>query len=134
MGAAEPNKGRRKMDTFYRVQPAGLGLDHHSASSRDIAEDTETPGVDVFLSAWQVWNTDGFLADYGDEVIEIEAPKSWDNGDVEGVRVEPSQARITRRWSLDEYARAFGFDDAEDAVDRFREVCDDWGIDWEEMA
>lgn len=93
------------MTTFYRIQPAGLSLAHFSESSN-----SETRELHVFNTAGNVFHTDGASSleavekYYGGEVVEIEAPESWDNGDVEGVAIDPSQAVITRRWSLRDFS------------------------------
>lgn len=96
------------MARYYRIQPAGLGLTGHRSetSSGELAD-----GLHVFASACEAVNPDvGQLhrAEYlGDEVVELEAPAHWDNGDVEGVCVDPSDARIVRRWTLDAFDAAF---------------------------
>lgn len=104
-----------RMEKFYRIQPAGKGIDHTSETSSG-----ESDWLHVFSSAWQVWNTDGNIEDYGDEVVEIEAPRFRDNGDVEGCEVNPVESTLTRRWSLREFAQLFGVDDDVD----FDEIVD----------
>jgi hypothetical protein len=86
---------------YYRIQPAGLGLDHQSATSNG------TSGwLHVFQTPAHVFGTEGHPKDYGDEVVEIEAPKHRDNGDVEGVEVNPKASRISRRWPVSEFPKA----------------------------
>ena len=84
---------------YYRIQPAGLGIDHRSETS----DGSLSVGLHVFQYAGAVACIDGPLSYYGDEVVEIEAPGHWDNGDVEGVEIDPSEATILRRWSAQEF-------------------------------
>lgn len=87
------------MATFYRIQPAGLGLNHESEDSAG-----ECNSLHVFDSMAATLNCEGRPTDYGDEVVEIEAPRSWENGDVEGVAINPATARIVARYTLNEFA------------------------------
>jgi hypothetical protein len=85
--------------TYYRIQPAGLEISGHRSED---SEESGQPGVDVFLYAYQVCCPDVAPELYGDEVVVIEAPGHWSNGDVEGVRIDPRKAKIVRRIPLQE--------------------------------
>lgn len=78
---------------YYRVQPAGLGLDHRSETSAGELAD----GLHVFLNATEAEQPDVSPEAYGDEVVVLEAEHHWANGDVEGVCVDGSTARIVAR-------------------------------------
>lgn len=83
----------------YRIQPAGLDLNHQSEDSSG-----ECNSLHVFDSASAAIHCEECPTVYGDEVVEIEVPRVWDNGDVEGVACDGSEARIVRRFALDEFA------------------------------
>jgi hypothetical protein len=82
---------------YFRIQPAGLGLDHMSETSAGEIAD----GLHVFVNPGEVESPDAPPAAYGDEVVVLEAERHWANGDVEGVCVDGSKARIVARvpWS-----------------------------------
>jgi len=101
------------MNSYYRIQPAGMELPESSEGCYDCEQDS---GVCVFEEAWQVF-ADRENLGYGNEIIEISAADSWDAGDVEGSRIDPGIATITRRWSWDEFAIALGFDNIDAAFD-----------------
>lgn len=84
---------------FYRIQPAGLSLNHKSEDSSG-----ESLHLHVFDSIEATLNCEGVPSEYGDEVVEIEADNSWDNGDVEGVAINGHKAVIVNRFSLDQFA------------------------------
>ena len=114
------------MRAYYRIQPAGLGIEgHYSATSADCplaaAREAEglvswlcgpdcplcgglnvdyADGIHVFTSPEDVAHTDGDLDGYGDEVVVILAAESWDNEDVEGECVDPDEARVVARYPL----------------------------------
>lgn len=87
------------MATFYRIQPAGKGIQHQSENSAG-----EATSLHVFDSAEACLNCEGKPTDYGNEVVEIEAVKSWGNGDVEGVAIDGRSAKIVARYTLDQFA------------------------------
>lgn len=97
------------MPRYYRIQPAGLGLDHNSESSNGVVH-----GVDVFEYPLDTLNTDASRESYGDEVVVIEAAEHWANGDVEGVRIDGRGATVVARypWSvwLRELAERAGYE------------------------
>ena len=105
---------------FYRLQPPGLEINSTAyCSSSNLLE-----GTFVFDVAWQIFNTDtGNVKDYGDktgvEVVEILATEYYDPGDIEGVIV--LDGKISRRWSLDEFAKYFGYDNFVDAQEAFND-------------
>lgn len=97
------------MATYWRIQPAGLDLSHFSEDSEG-----EATCLHVYTSQQDVihcaeGNSEGSGLNgsrlYGDEVVEIEGGESWENGDVEGVAINPATARITKRFSADEFCR-----------------------------
>lgn len=90
------------MATYFRIQPSGLEISHYS---EDSAGDSDN--LHVFDSPIATINCSENPTVYGDEVVEIDAVKSWDNGDVEGVAINPKKATITRRWTLEDFAREF---------------------------
>jgi hypothetical protein len=93
--------GMMTMQTFWRVQPSGLGVDHYSETSSGERAD----GLHVLDDERRVLSLDCGTSlrmarrAYGDEIVEIEAPRAWDNGDVEGVCVDPTEARIVTRYT-----------------------------------
>ncbi len=100
-----------------RIQPAGLSLRHRSETSNDSA----ATGLHVFRFLHQVRSPDtGTPGDYGDEVILLRAPRHWANGDVEGVCVKGSTAKVVARFPLRAFlARTAALDgdlDADDLV------------------
>ena len=96
------------MELFYRIQPAGLGIKgYYSQTSATLETGELADGLHVFDKPEDVLCTDGHVEDYGDEVIVLKAPAYWDNGDVEGFCVNPNEAVILARYTLDEFAKAF---------------------------
>lgn len=96
------------MAIYYRIQPAGLGIDH---ASEDSAGDRAS--LHVLTSPSSVFNMDLEPEGYGDEVVVIEADRHWDNGDVEGVAIDGRRARVVGRIPIDEYrefAEELGFE------------------------
>src|SRR5690606_21990695 len=92
---------RRAVPLYYRIQPAGLGLNHLSEAS-----DGTATGLHVFQYGWETYSTDVHREMYGDEIVVIEAPEHEDHGDVEGVQIPAARipdARIVRRFSLGEW-------------------------------
>lgn len=90
------------MNRYYRIQPKGLGVTHRSQTSNG-----ESRGLHVVQTPEHLFGLEGKPRDYGGdapEVVEIESPWHRENGDVEGVEVDPMFSRITRRWSPDEFA------------------------------
>ena len=84
------------MNIYYRVQPVGLGIAGH----RSLTSNDETPyGIDVFNDADQLTRSETWTAvSDGDEVLVIwSADDTWENGDVEGVRLDPETAEILAR-------------------------------------
>lgn len=106
------------MPLYYRIQPAGLGLNHLSHAS-----DGSQTGLHVFQYGWETYCTDVHREMYGDEIVVIEAPEHEDHGDVEGVQIDPRLARIVRRFSADEWdslvsdATGVPVDDLRDEID-----------------
>ena len=84
----------------YRIQPCGLTLDHKSEDSAG-----QRLHLHVFPSAESAINCEECPTVYGDEVVEIEVDRTWDNGDVEGSACDGSKAVIVRRFTLDEFAK-----------------------------
>lgn len=84
----------------YRIQPAGMGINHKSEDSNG-----GCLSLHVFDSPQAAINCEGCPTVYGDEVVEIEVGRVWDNGDVEGVACDPAEAIIARRFTLDEFAK-----------------------------
>ena len=100
---------------FYRIQPAGLGLNATGWTSNG----DQVEGTFVFYTPFEVFKTDGDASQYGNEVIEIvDVEEEYDPGDTEGTCV--IGGRIARRWTLDAFARLFGAEDFADATDRRR--------------
>lgn len=84
----------------YRIQPAGMELNHLSEDSNG-----DSLHLHVFDSAYAAIHCEECPTTYGDEVVEIEVDRAWDNGDVEGVACDGSKAVIVRRFTLDEFAK-----------------------------
>ncbi|MCP3681281.1 MAG: hypothetical protein GY861_01200 [bacterium] len=99
------------MPKYYRIQPTGLDIKNHTSVTSADPDGKNNNGLHVFLSAWQVFNTEGHIDGYGLEVVEIESPCDWDNEDVEGVAIDPRKSTITRRWTLEEFEECFDWDD-----------------------
>jgi len=107
------------MNRYFRIQPAGLGLDHRSETSAFVTEtvvdadscerEVETlrsalaDGLHVFATAEELLSTDVPAQSYGDEVVVLEAERHWANGDVEGVCVDGSKARVVARIPLEKF-------------------------------
>jgi hypothetical protein len=85
---------------YFRMQPSAMPLQGHRSEASD---ESHPPGIDVFTSVYEVFNPDAGFGAYGNEVLVIEAPSSWPNHDVEGVRIDPRSARILRRYSLQQW-------------------------------
>jgi hypothetical protein len=43
---------------------------------------------------------------YGNEIVEIESPESWESGDVEGVVIDPTRSRVVARYSWEQWLGA----------------------------
>lgn len=84
----------------YRIQPTGLDLNHCSEDSNG-----DSSHLHVFDSAYAAIHCEECPTRYGDEVVEIEVERTWDNGDVEGVACDGAKAVIVRRFTLDEFAK-----------------------------
>ena len=93
----------------FRVQPAGLGVDHLSETSAtrwatdeetgceyDTSEPILADGLHVFLNAAEAKELNEGVG-YGDEVVVLAVTHHWYNGDVEGVCIDGSRARIVAR-------------------------------------
>lgn len=111
------------MARYFRIQPAGLGIDGHYSTT---SNDEQADGLHVFDEPNGVLATDGDSAWYGDEVVVIEGGESWANGDVEGECIDPSEASIIAKYSLEAFVAHFwpDLDDGEEP-DGFN-VRSDW--------
>lgn len=87
------------MPHYFRIQPSGLGLSHRSETSSGELD----RGLHVFWLLHQVRRPDVPAEDYGNEVVILYAPRSWANGDVEGVSVDGSSARVVARYPLSRF-------------------------------
>lgn len=84
---------------YYRLQPAGLGIDHRSEAS----DGERADGLHVLTSPTQLDCLDCPFEAYGDEVVVIEADRHWSHGDVEGVCIDGAVATIVARVPLAEF-------------------------------
>lgn len=84
----------------FRIQPAGMDLNHQSEDSNG-----ECLHLHVFPSAYAAIHCEECPTCYGDEVVEIEVDRTWDNGDVEGVACNGANAVIVRRFTLNDFAK-----------------------------
>lgn len=84
---------------YFRIQPKGLGIAGHLSESSDGSKEN----LHVFTEPWQVLATDVSPKTYGDEVVVISGGEYVDNGDVEGVGIDPSGASIVARFSYSEW-------------------------------
>lgn len=83
-------KGTERL--YFRVQPAGLGLNHRSeTSSGELAD-----GLHVFVNPGEAESLSEGIG-YGDEVVVLKAPRHWSNGDAEGVEVNGAKASVLAR-------------------------------------
>ena len=106
---------------YFRIQPAGLGLDHLSeTSSGELAD-----GLHVFWMVHQVLRPDVPTKDYGNEIVVLEADYQWDNGDVEGVCIDGSAAKVVARYSLEQFEAMSAALDSEADADDF---CASFGL------
>lgn len=80
---------------YYRIQPKGKGIDHKSEDSNN-----ETLNLHVFTEPRQTLRPDGYRNDYGSEVVVIASDGHDDNGDVEGVGIDGSKAKIIGRMDF----------------------------------
>lgn len=90
------------MVTVWRIQPAGLPVAGHR--SEDSAG--ERLHLHVFASEVELFGTDVGADRYGDEIVELQVPETWGNGDVEGVACDPDAAVVVRRWSIRDWVDA----------------------------
>lgn len=79
----------------------------------------EREALHVFKYPTDTFNLDGDLTRYGNEVVVIEGGSCWPNGDVEGVAIDGTTARIVARWpwrlweqTCNAIARRLGGEDA----------------------
>jgi hypothetical protein len=94
----------RPMNTYYRIQPRGMGINHVSETSNGVSD-----RLHVVQTPEHVFGLEGHPKDYGGEhpeIVEIHSPSHRDNGDVEGVEIDPDKSSIGRRWTPDEFAKA----------------------------
>lgn len=84
----------------YRIQPAGRDANHASEDSNG-----DCTSLHVFLSPLDAIHCQERPDVYGDEVVELEVGRVWDNGDVEGVACNGRTATAVRRWTLNEFAK-----------------------------
>lgn len=92
------------MATYYRIQPTGLGITGHYSETSVTWETGElADGIHVFTAPCQTFATDGDMDSYGNEVVVIQADQEWDNGDVEGVCIDPEDAQIIARFSWESW-------------------------------
>lgn len=97
---------------YFRIQPAGLGLDHRSETSNGELAD----GLHVFWYVHQALRPDGSSPKrYGNEIVIVEASREWPNDDVEGVCIDGKESRVVARIP----------------TDKFVEMCDDESVDQE---
>lgn len=87
------------MATYYRIQPAGLGIDHRSECSDGSIAD----GLHVFITPHETLcdSRDWIRTAYGDEIVVIEAAEHYANGDAEGNEIDPVMAQVVARIPLD---------------------------------
>lgn len=122
---------------FYRIQPAGLGLDHTSESADDALSDGY---VYAYASPEETFHVDsGTWGTYGAELVVFEPAGDpadtrfeyvYDPGDVEGVAVMPG--KVVARFAQADWdrfvrtvIRADGYEVADD------EDIAEWSInDW----
>lgn len=95
---------RERKDIYYRIQPVGRRIRGHlsetSAGNLD--------GLHVFDDPRQIFFTDGPIELYGNEVVELKTASGYSpNYDVEGVKVDSYDAKIVKRYSLDEFSKEF---------------------------
>ena len=83
------------MTTYYRIQPAGLAVTGH----RSEASDGSRHGLHVFVNAADTLHTDGWAGCPTDEVVLVAASRHSDNGDVEGVAVDPDAVMEIARYA-----------------------------------
>jgi hypothetical protein len=88
---------------YFRIQPKGLEIKGHY-SETSIGEEADGIHVfcnpsDIFTAIWE----NGMIEAYGDEILVIEAGDWWDNGDLEGVCIDPEESHIVRRLSWPEW-------------------------------
>ncbi len=124
---------------YYRVQPAGLEITSHVSDDSSERDDDENPyeaparGLHVFEYPLDTLKTDVARGDlealstyYGDEVVVIEGGECWDNGDVEGVAIDPETARVVARYSLEKWLRTLA---ANCSIGQIESGCDERDVD-----
>jgi len=97
------------MPRFWRVQPRGRQIVRHysQTSIGDVAD-----GLHVVDDPIQILNLDVgqtlrlVKRAYGNEIVEIESPESWESGDVEGVVIDPTRSRVVARYSWEQWLGA----------------------------
>jgi len=111
------------MRIYYRIQPAGLEIAGHVSEPSE----GDATGLHVFSSPHETLQTDVAIEHYGDEIVVIEAPRHWPNGDVEGVEIDAASARVVARISLVRWLARWeelagndrAFDNYNDAIERW---------------
>ncbi|HQR07024.1 MAG TPA: DUF935 family protein [Gemmatales bacterium] len=89
---------------YFRIQPKGKSISSHF--SEDSAGDSKT--LHVFESPFHALHSEGNPNDYGDEVVAISHDGNHvENGDVEGVGINPKKSKIVKRWTLQDFAKEF---------------------------
>lgn len=95
------------MALYYRIQPKGLDIKCHYSELSDSWETGElADGLHVFERPSETFHAiwyNGMREAYGDEIIVIEAEENWDNGDVEGVCIDPESAKVVARYSWNQW-------------------------------
>lgn len=95
------------MSIYFRIQPSSLNINGHFSECSD---GSVADGLHVFSQPhetfYAIWNN-GLIEAYGDEILVIEASESWDNGDLEGVCIDPDDAKIIKRYSWSEWAEIY---------------------------
>ena len=102
--SVQMSKKPQGYNTYYRIQPKGLGVDHTSETSNG-----KSKYLHVVRTPAELFGLEGHPHEYGGEhpeVVEVHSPKHRENGDVEGVEVDPKQSVVGRRWTPDEFAQA----------------------------
>lgn len=90
------------MTRYFRIQPAGLGIDHKSEDSNG-----DRISLHVFNDPVSLWGLDVSFSSYGDEIVIIDGGDCWDNGDVEGVAIDGSAAHVVARMTLSQFVATY---------------------------
>lgn len=87
---------------YFRIQPAGLDIKGHYSETSSTYETGElADGLHVVSLPSELMHLERPID--ADEVVVIEADNEWENGDLEGVCINPETSSVVSRYSWGEW-------------------------------